>query len=427
MNSASEKMSDYIQSLIELVRIESVCERKEDDAEYPYGEGVRHALDYALNLCERFGFRTKNCDRRIGYAEIGEGEPLTGILVHLDVVPIGDGWTTKQGEIKDDKLFGRGVIDDKGPAVACIYAMKDLVESGEPINGRIRIIFGQAEETGIWTDMDYYLDNEEHPVQGFTPDAFFPLIYAEKGIIMLTLRAKLPDYVYSISGGNAVNMVPDSCKATIRCPNDDTEEIKTIGKSAHASMPDEGMNAISLLMQTLYSHNERKERDFISFYHDCIGMATDGVDLIGAESDETSGKATLNVGLISTDNGTIELKLDLRYPVSASYENILKRIEEAAKKYEIEYELDLHKEPVNISLDNPFTQTLMDAYCCITGDEPKPISIGGGSYARAMKNIVAFGPLLPGREIVEHEADEYAYLEDLHLIRKIYGKVLQNI
>ena len=119
-------MSDYIQSIIDLVGIESVCDRRENDPEYPYGEGVRHALDYVLDLCNKFGFRTKNCNNQIGYAEIGEGDPLTAVLVHLDVVPIGDGWSAEQGEIRDGKLFGRGVMDDKGPAVACIYAMKDI-------------------------------------------------------------------------------------------------------------------------------------------------------------------------------------------------------------------------------------------------------------------------------------------------------------
>ena len=420
-------MSDYIQSIIDLVGIESVCDRRENDPEYPYGEGVRHALDYVLDLCNKFGFRTKNCNNQIGYAEIGEGDPLTAVLVHLDVVPIGDGWSAEQGEIRDGKLFGRGVMDDKGPAVACIYAMKDIKESGKPINGRIRIIFGQAEETGIWTDMSYYLQTEEQPDQGFTPDAFFPLIFAEKGLALFSLTAPAPEGIAKLSGGTAPNIVPGTCEAKLVYEDGSSIFMKEEGKAAHGSMPEDGINAISLMMKTISNNIEEQSKGFLSFYQDCIGTEIHGERLLDISPDEMSGPLTLNVGKIRLANDMITMEIDIRYPVSASFKEIKSKLERTTAEYGMSCMCNVHKPPVHISLDNPFAQNLIKSYREVTGDMSEAISTGGGTYARAMKNIVAFGPLLPGRELTEHEPDEHAYIEDLHLIRKIYTAALESI
>ena len=341
-------MSDYIQSIIDLVGIESVCDRRENDPEYPYGEGVRHALDYVLDLCNKFGFRTKNCNNQIGYAEIGEGDPLTAVLVHLDVVPIGDGWSAEQGEIRDGKLFGRGVMDDKGPAVACIYAMKDIKESGKPINGRIRIIFGQAEETGIWTDMSYYLQTEEQPDQGFTPDAFFPLIFAEKGLALFSLTAPAPEGIAKLSGGTAPNIVPGTCEAKLVYEDGSSIFMKEEGKAAHGSMPEDGINAISLMMKTISNNIEEQSKGFLSFYQDCIGTEIHGERLLDISPDEMSGPLTLNVGKIRLANDMITMEIDIRYPVSASFKEIKSKLERTTAEYGMSCMCNVHKPPVHI-------------------------------------------------------------------------------
>ena len=193
-------------SLRELCRIESVAGIDvSDDA--PYGAGCAQALDYALELCRRLGFETKLCDKhRCGWAQIGAGDTVVGILAHLDVVPAGSGWSHPAYDLTEEngRLYGRGVSDDKGPTIACIYAMKDILDAGLPLKRRVRIIFGQSEESGDWDDMAYYREHEELPVFGFTPDADFPAIYGEKRLLNYKLTMPLEESgLLDICGGSS--------------------------------------------------------------------------------------------------------------------------------------------------------------------------------------------------------------------------------
>lgn len=420
-------MEPYIQSLIDIIKIESICDRSGNDPEAPYGEGVRKALDYALDLCSSLGFRTKNVDNMVGWAEIGSGDPLTGVLVHLDTVPIGDGWTAEQGEIRDGTLYGRGVSDDKGPAILSIYAMKELLDSGQPINGRIRIIFGQSEETGDWIDMKRYLETEEQPAQGFTPDADFPLIFAEKGLLQLEYSSPVPEGLKELKGGTATNVVPSACSAVIEKEDGSVEEFMTTGKAAHGSMPELGVNAISLMMAQLAEALDSPDDDILHFYRDCIGMEINGESMADGPEDEISGKLTLNVGKIFIEDDELHMMIDIRYPVTMEYDEIMAKLEHKVAPYSVSMRPVSHLSPILKDPSHPFVQVLLSAYRELTGDMSEPMVIGGGTYARSMDNIVAFGALLPGRPLTEHQPDERATLEDLELIKNIYYRTFQMI
>ena len=215
-----EYKDDIIKSTQEIIRIRSV----EDEAKegMPFGEGVNEALKYVLKLSSELGFEVANFDGYAGHAEIGNGDETVGVLVHLDVVPEGEGWTYPPyaAEIHDDKIFGRGTIDDKGPAIAVLYAMKAIKESGLDINKKIRIIFGTNEETD-WGGITYYLKKVKAPDVAFTPDADFPVIHGEKGILVFDLAKAVSKKctgnirIKNIYGGNRPNMVPDSCTAIL--------------------------------------------------------------------------------------------------------------------------------------------------------------------------------------------------------------------
>ena len=243
-------MEELLKSLQELLAIESVARR---DQEKPFGNGVAQALDYTLSLCQCMGFHTKNADGLYGYAEIGEGAEIIGCLGHLDVVPAGDGWhyPPYAGTIDGGRLYGRGTIDDKGPTLIALFAAHDVAQAyeraGKPMPRRIRFIFGQTEESGPWDDMAAYVAHEEPVRFGFTPDADFPAIYCEKGILRLHLTMPLTDSgILDAKGGTVVNMVPDACTVTTAAGT-----YQAAGKCAHGSTPWRGENAIDRAMEQL--------------------------------------------------------------------------------------------------------------------------------------------------------------------------------
>lgn len=424
-----EREKTMLKDLERLVAINSVSERQ-DSKETPFGEGANQALEAALDICEGYGFRVKNCEHMTGYAEVGAGDELVGILVHLDVVPAGDGWKSSPFElrIEEGKIYGRGVTDDKGPAVAVIHAIKALLDEGCEFNKRVRIIFGLAEETGDWDDMDYYKATEEPISYGFTPDADFPAIYAEMGIANVCFTFDRTKTCFnSLEGGNAVNMVPDKCIAEYV---DAAGEVKTStesGKSAHGSTPQDGVNAISTLM-TKFA--DRSNCEISQFFKDCIGMEYTGKSLGGYAKDEESGEITYNFGLIHTDGNEITLTVDIRYPVTYSISDILSNIRKNLdSKGFTDVNIKLLSDVPYVFLDaeGPVITKLLEAYREHTGDMTPPMVMGGGTYARAMKNIVAFGPMLPGRELTEHQPNEYLFMEDFLLAKEIYKTAIRKL
>lgn len=413
-------MEAMLETLSKLVSIKSVSEKGGNDA--PFGENVKEALKCALEICDSLGFKTKNCDNKCGYAEIGEGETLIGILVHLDIVPAGDGWETdpyKLTEI-DDKIFGRGVIDDKGPAVAAIYAMNEIKESMIELHSRIRIIFGCSEETGDWADIDYYKATEELPTMGFTPDADFPVVYGEMGIANVELKMKKSESgIQSISGGIAMNMVADKVEC-ILSGDKAGDAITEVGKSAHGSMPWLGTNAISKLMLKIDCPLSRE-------YNKYLGMTYDG-KLLGCNFVDTqSGKLTVNPGMIYNTEEDIIIALDIRCPVTYSKDQLMNAINSRISNSLFGAELKMWEAPVYNDKDGILVTTLMEAYEQITGRDDKATTMGGGTYARAMDNIVAFGPDFPNRECTEHQPNEYIFKDDLIMTREIYTLALKKL
>lgn len=451
---------ELVNSVQEIIRIKSVEDKERPGM--PFGEGVNEALEYALNLSRKLGFSTKNFSGYAGHAEFGEGEKTIGILVHLDVVPEGDGWTYPPygAEIHDGRIYGRGAIDDKGPAIAALYGMKAVMESGLPIKNKIRIIFGTNEESG-WKGIKYYLKKVKAPDIAFTPDADFPVINGEKGILEIDLKKTFTRkcdgdiVIKSINGGNRPNMVPDLCKAIIEIRNnreyivslinefvhktgygismkDKGNEIILVsrGVSAHGSTPEKGKNAISQLMELL-GHISSEDCDidrFIKFYNKKIGNEYNGESIGCGFRDEISDKLTFNVGVIQLDQKEVKLSIDIRYPIKFNKEAIIDGIK--SEIYEDGFKLieKDHLAPIYIPRDNFLVKKLMDVYIEITGeDNAEPIIIGGGTYARAMKNAVAFGPLIKGQEDLAHQKDEYISIEHLITITKIYAKALYEL
>lgn len=422
--------NDMIESLRRLLKYNSVASEPKEGM--PNGEEVRKCLDEALKMCEEMGFKTKNIDGYVGYAEYGEGEDYVAVLGHLDIVPVGNDWSFDPlgGEVSEGKIYGRGTNDDKGPVIAALYGLKAIKEQNEELGSKIRIIFGTSEETG-GNDIEKYLEIEKQPKAGFTPDASFAVINAEKGIMGAVLKVKLnPDKIKitELSGGNAPNMVPD--KAVIKYILDGKEEeIVERGISAHGSTPQEGKNAIIGLFNKIKGLNDEGLNKSIDFLLSILGREVNGVDLgIGFE-DEASGKLTNNLGVMKfdKDSNTMELHLNIRVPVTFKEEDVKKGIEKTIEGKGIDVSYGTFTEPLYYPKDHQIVKTLLGVYNKIKNEDAKPLAIGGGTYAKEMQNILAFGPGMPGSEDVDHKVNEYIKIETLVECAKIYANAMKEL
>lgn len=412
---------DAVNWLCDLLRCPSVESEAEENM--PFGRGVNDCLLKALRLMNTLGFSTKNCEGYCGYGEVGEGE-LFGILCHLDVVPEGEGWSVPPygGQTVDGKLFGRGTLDDKGPFVACLYAAAKLLETKKPTK-RLRFILGCDEESG-WKCMEKYLATEEIPASGFSPDADFPVINCEKGIVYHTLTLPLPEGV-EITAGLRPNMVPDKAEATVPAEKSsllpygkkdgDKIRISAFGKAAHGSHPEKGENALVKLLSILGA--EYNELKTLADIFGCSDGSTVGLNL----SDDKSGDLSWNLGTARTDNGNFIMELDIRYPVSFNRDFVTDKL----KKLPCEVEQGFYHDPLYVPEDNPLVKKLIAAYDKVTGEHARPISIGGGTYARALPLGVAFGPCFGDAPI--HEVDEYISLEHFRTLIDIYTEAIDSL
>ena len=445
----------------EVVRIRSVLDESKSTEAHPFGPELTASLDDFLTRARNLGFTAVNVDNYAGYAEMGgpgKDSELVGILAHLDVVPEGNerDWQHPPyaAEVADGALWGRGSIDDKGPAMAALYAMKALRDSGVPLRKRFRLILGLDEESGSRCIL-HYNQVAEVPAFSFSPDAEFPVVNAEKGILRATItkRAKLEaedgkPSLLSLTGGDRFNVVPDAAFAHIVCLPEEAEtiekgcgglivkraadglEISASGASAHAMEPWKGENAVQKLLACLAKIDFGPgDNALIRSVQSLAGTGHNGADLGIACEDEVSGPLTCNAAAVQMNRGEagegkISLKLDIRYPVTANADRLIGEMEKHVADAGGSLTISTHKKPLYIPADHPTVRTLMDAYETITGERPEPVSMGGGTYCRFMPNSVSAGPLFPGQPELAHQANERVALDDLRRSTHIYAEAL---
>jgi len=435
----SDLKDDLIKSIQELVSINSIEDTPKDDM--PFGKGVDDALRFTLNLGKELGFKTFYGDGYYGYIEIGDGDELIGILAHLDVVPVEnpDNWAYPpfSGQIHDDKLYGRGSVDDKGPLLAALYAMKTVMQSDVKLNKRIRLILGTNEETQ-WKGIEKYLELEEVPSCGFTPDSDYPLINAEKGLLQVKL-SYTDKSTFTLNGGGALNSVPDNC--TYEGPQIDqlvetasllkykydssTIFFKTLGKPSHSAKAHKGINAIGRMVTIL--HKENITSSLIDFMGNEIGEDYNAHNIFGIFEDDVSGKITFNMAKVSIDKEKQELFIDIRYPVTKSEKEVINLLKNKASNYGLHLEIISSLPPLYIPIQHPLIKTLRQIFEHVTGLDSTPISTGGATYARSLNNCVAFGPLFPGKSKLAHQNNEYIDLNDLMKSVLMYAMAIERL
>lgn len=452
---------ELVQDLQRWVSVPSVQGTPAENA--PFGEANRRMLDMALEDARRYGFEVRDIDGYAGDISLGSGAQTMGMLCHLDVVPAGDGWKHDPwgGEIEDGKLYGRGTMDDKGPALCALYAMRAVRDAGIPLKDGVRLILGCDEETGM-SDMRYYASKLKMPDYGFSPDADFPVINIEKGGLNMLLSkvtggeegAEIP--VYSLYAGERPNVVPATAKAVVglkaysleqlsekvnaiakahpgfnlECVSagEGKAEICAKGVNAHASTPHLGVNAAGMLLIAL------KElcagggsRAAIAMLADAIGMEGDGKSLGIFCEDELSGPLTCNLGILRYDGNEISAHVDIRYPICADETTMLGQAAMTVSAANMGVTRLDGRKPHHIPAEHKIVRGLLKVYHDVTGNEAYAFAIGGGTYSRMMPNTVAFGLNFPGDMDTCHMPDEYIDIEKMMLSVRVFAHAIAEL
>lgn len=466
LEEVTKRQDELLADLFHLLRIDSVRNDEKADADNPVGPGPRKAMEEFLKLAERDGFQTEQFGPWAGRVEIGEGDELFGILGHMDVVPVGTGWDTDpfEPEIIDGKIFARGSSDDKGPTVAAYFALKLLRDMGATFNKRIHLIVGTDEESG-WQCMDYYFDHAEMPDFGFSPDATFPIINGEKGNVSaeLTVQAGTQQEgdlaLEHFAAGLRPNMVPQDAQAELtieaagfdggaflRAYNtyldnhdlqgeasiqDGTISMDLVGKSAHGSTPEKGVNAGTHLARFLaeFTYTANGADEFLRFLGEIVHGNFDGASLGVDHEDAVMGEVSMNVGIMEfapAKGGHIDI--NFRYPKGTNPDQMLEHIQDRLLQFsQIEVTMGEFKKPHYVPADDPLVATLLEVYHKQTGLEPHEQVIGGGTYARLMPRGVAYGALFPDSTDTMHQANEFLALDDLLRATAIYAEAIYRL
>ena len=409
---------DIIKNISQIIKFPSYQQPAEEGA--PFGKGAKDALDYFLSLAGFLGFETKNYDGYAGEVIFGKGKEFA-ILAHLDVVPAGSGWSRDPfgGEVDyvNKRIWGRGAMDDKGPAIIALFALKALKDEGFEPKKKIKLIVGCNEESG-WKCMDYYKSHAHMPDEGFSPDADFPVIYAEKGIMHLKLKFNADGDFSTLHGGERVNMVCDRCEYTGAIDNDKVKKynltvedgkVVSKGKSAHGSTPNEGINAMPAILKYLGLDEIES-----TLFHNPFSLC----DI----KDET-GYLTFSPNVIEGGKDCVYVTCDIRYPATHKREEVLNAVKAAG----VEYEILSEQAPLFNDKNCFLIKTLCDVYNEVTGKSVQPVAIGGGTYARALKCGAAFGPEEAGEECTVHQANEYITYEKIERCFKAYKLAISRL
>ena len=456
---------NIIKSICDLIEIPSISEEN-SNSNFPFGENCNKALEYTLNLGKELGFKTKNIDGYCGYIEFGEGTELVGIIGHLDVVPanIEDGWTNDpfKPTIRDNKIFGRGTIDDKGPVIASLYAMKAVADTCS-VSKRVRLILGLNEEKS-WKCINYYKEHEEAPSIGFSPDANFPAIYAEKGILSISISKPFSPKEFEIldlnCNNNALNVVPKYCSITLKCKSskkwqkaenieiisleENTYKIVSTGVAAHAAHPELGKNAITNLLKYIiesFNSNSDESIEYLQKLSHLGVFEIESPEFLSRKDiayatefheesciQDESGSLTSNIGNIKFENGNLDIGINLRVPVHTALDDIILQYKKLIQFYEnIKITVLSKQDPICVSKDSKLVKTLVNIYNEETGNNLEAVAIGGGTYARAFPNFISYGANMPGDTDMCHQVDEFIDIDKLMQASYIYANAIYEL
>ena len=451
---AKEHQDEFLKDLNKLVEIESTRDMTTAKKNAPFGKNCRKALDTMLDIANKDGFETKDVDGYAGVVQYGKGEDAFGIVGHLDIVPLGEGWTKDPLKVtyNDGYIFGRGVMDDKGPVLAAYYALKLLREANIPLNKRVMLMLGCDEESGMEC-MKYYKEHAEVPSAGFSPDADFPVVYGEKGGLHALLKSNDATVIKKMHAGSRPNIVIGKADAYVEyissqqrkefsyflkvnhlTGNISEEEglikIHIDGLSSHAAWPYKGNNAAVQLLNFIgISYDDQLCKDLYFLLKDWMGQPME-IDVDGTYM----SCLTMSTGIVDIEDNQTSVLLDIRYPNDVTGDELISQMGNicSSLKSNIHVIKESDSKPLYVDPTSKLVKDLMDVYVKYTKDTFHPAkTIGGGTYARMFDNFVSFGPEKPWEEVETdqivggcHQADEGIKLSTLIEAIAIYAEAI---
>jgi len=470
LEEARRRQDALLRDLSSLLAIPSVKDEASAGPDAPLGEESARALAWIMELAERHGLTTSVIEGIVGYADYGEQNDYIAALGHVDVVPASGEWSSPPFEaaVRNGRLYARGALDDKGPTLAAFYGLLIVKELGLPLRHRVRLIIGTDEETGM-NCMEAYNRYERPPLAGFTPDADFPLVHAEKGQVNARMALRLSGVdrggegalqLCGFRSGTAANMVPDLAEATVRGPRERLETmvaeywsycadrglvgststdlqlpectavLRMEGRSAHGMAPEMGINAGLRLLEFLGEQSLAGEDGrFVRGAVDLLAGDSSGEALGIACRDEITGSLTVNVGLLryEPNAGEAYFHLNIRFPSCAQGDDIVSAIEGHIEPYGFYLTPPVIKPPHEVPADHPMIVALRRIYSEQTGEPATLLSTGGGTYACKLPGCVAFGPLFPGEEDTAHQPNESISIDSLLRATALYANAFYEL
>lgn len=458
VEKAQQWLVDHSDELLEntraLLRFPSLQEPPVQSGKAPFGKPLRETLDWCLELCKSWGQPVTDLDGYAGYVDFGDSGPLILILGHIDVVPVGNGWTYEPfgATIDNGYIYSRGAVDDKGPTMASLYAARAVFESNPDLKARIRVVFGCNEESGFEC-VKHYKKTEEMPALGVAPDSGWPCYHAEKGIADITVHWPLSALstikISHLEAGERANVVPDRCTLsfTVSDVHKPTVEsaigkywdknvsvtaeqggwkIEAVGKSAHGSTPFFGDSAVARAFRALADFAPDIDKPVLAELLSMVDPSAAGLGISG--DDFVAGPTTNNLGIARSTDTELVLTFNIRYPVTWKGDEMLQRARNHFAELRSKPTVaDFSDSPsLYFPLDHPLVKAIVEAYQEETGELKKPGSMGGGTYARALPNTVSIGTGWDGDGLA-HEPDERLAVEHLHKMARIYSNIIHRL
>lgn len=416
----SESKEEFLNYFQQLVAIPSVCGNETFNA--PFGIEPKRALKFMLDLSSKLGFRIGQVDNCVGWAEFGplasECDEYFGVLGHLDVVDVANDWNYDPFDLtlEDGYIYGRGVLDNKGPILSTLLALYLIKKQGITLKKRIRIMFGTDEEMGS-RDIPRYLKVEQPPYAGITPDCKFPIVYGERGLVDITITERITDgsikQIDELTGEFDHSFLPDYATVTLK-------GIQTIfkGSKSPSNAPDLADNVLPKLVEHCQSL-QGQTGDFFKWIQEKIGTQTNGKNLDLNYQDTESGELQLSFYALKLLDNQLQLSISMRYPVTIAEQIVLTQLETQMPNT-MTLKINRSFPSIIRNKEADFIKKFSKIYAEDTGLNGEPVTTTGVTYARAMPNIVAFGPSFPGQKGIAHKGNEWIKYSDWQMMTEIY-------